>query len=122
MAKASSPDLPSDEIVATTIALFLKAEFYMARKAEKMNAGSFLHGADYRMSGEVKSGCCKSCAFVTSPDSVRTSDVSLEELMETVQNCDDFACHTITRKDGRADRCAAWHAHYGAPHPLRRDR
>lgn len=73
----------------------------------------FSHGAAYPdENGKVRPEPCKSCAFVTSKESVRPEDIPLEALEAAMADYDDFLCHC---KDGNGEvyTCAGWAARFG---------
>src|SRR3546814_4363070 len=55
---------------------------------------NFLHGGEYPETEGVRSEPCSSCAFGNGADTVRTSDITITELVEQTADLDDFVCHT----------------------------
>src|SRR3546814_15763545 len=77
---------------------------------------NFLHGGEYPETEGVRSEPCSSCAFGNGAATVRTSDITITELVEQTADLDDFVCHTA--ECGKSRTCKRWHdAHR---RPLRR--
>lgn len=76
----------------------------------------FLHGGSYTENGKVRPSPCQSCAFVSTPETVRPAHISISELEEMSADYDDFMCHCLDA-EGRAFSCAGWHARFGRQAP-----
>lgn len=73
----------------------------------------FSHGASYPTeNGKVRSEPCSSCAFISSPESVRPADTSIAELEAMTAEYDGFLCHCLDEQ-GKTYGCAGWHARFG---------
>src|SRR3546814_7668199 len=68
---------------------------------------NFLHGGEYPETEGVRSEPCSSCAFGNGADTVRTSDITITELVEQTADLDDFVCHTA--ECGKSRTCKRWH-------------
>src|SRR3546814_9010233 len=68
---------------------------------------NFLHGGEYPETEGVRSEPCSSCAFGNGADTVRTSDITITELVEQTADLDDFVCHTA--ECGKSSTCKHWH-------------
>jgi len=69
---------------------------------------AFLHGGSYPdTQGRVRTVGCASCAFIESPHTVRTANLSVADLIVATAELDDFVCHEP--EDGQAKRCRRWH-------------
>src|SRR3546814_3316671 len=74
----------------------------------------FLHGGEYPETQGIRTEACSSCAFVNSPRTVRTPDITIPELIRQTAEFDDFVCHTA--ECGKTTTCRRWH---DAHHTLR---
>src|SRR3546814_2270094 len=74
----------------------------------------FLHGGEYPETQGIRTEACSSCAFVNSPRTVRTPDITIPELIRQTAEFDDFVCHTA--ECGKTKPCRRWH---DAHHKLR---
>src|SRR3546814_12507453 len=68
---------------------------------------NFLHGGEYPETEGVRSEPCSSCAFGNGADTVRTSDITITELVEQTADLDDFVCQTA--ECGKSRNCKRWH-------------
>ncbi|MFZ3584571.1 hypothetical protein ACOI1H_20765 [Loktanella sp. DJP18] len=74
----------------------------------------FSHDTTYPPeNGMTRRTPCPSCAFVTSPESVRPEDVTIAALERAVADYDDFLCHCADAH-GKVYTCAGWAARFGA--------
>src|SRR3546814_17505720 len=74
----------------------------------------FLHGGEYPETQGIRTEACSSCAFVNSPRTVRTPDITIPELIRQTAEFHDFVCHTA--ECGKTKTCRRWH---DAHHKLR---
>jgi hypothetical protein len=73
----------------------------------------FSHGASYpEENDKIRPTPCASCAFVSTPESVRPDDISIADLEAASADYDDFLCHCADA-NGEVYTCAGWAARFG---------
>lgn len=73
----------------------------------------FSHGSSYPdENGKIRPSPCASCAFVSTPESVRPEDITIADLEAASADYDDFLCHCADA-NGEVYTCAGWAARFG---------